>query len=169
VATVAGCFMVNEATSTWRDANVRRVLAGTAFLMLLTHFYFNWKGERVAYGAYHGIKGTYARIRDHLPRGVQAIAADPGDLAFLDFWLNPLGAEPVKMVAFANYSRCEDFKSGVVLTQSNAGWEGTRAPIIQETVNRLPCLLHPPASWQLVYDGYPEKVYLIGGDRESRP
>jgi hypothetical protein len=167
-ATVAGCFMVYEATSAWRDANVRRVLAATAFLMLMTHFYFNWKGEQVAYGAYQGIKGTYARIREHLPPGVHAIVADPGDLCFFDFWLNRLGAEQVKMVAFANYAGCEDFKSGVVLTQSNAGWEGARAPIIQETVDRLPCLLHPPASWQLVYDGYPEKIYLIGGDRESR-
>ena len=47
-----------------------------------------------------------------------------------------------------------------MLTQSNPGWEGCRA-VIQETVARLPCLVHPPANWRLVYDGYPAKVYQI--------
>ena len=55
-----------------------------------------------------------------------------------------------------------------MLTQSNPGWEGRGAPVIQETVARLPCLLHPPDDWRLVYDGYPEKVYLIGGERQPR-
>ena len=59
---------------------------------------------------------------------------------------------------------CDDFKTGGGLTQSNAGWEGIRAPVIVETISRLPCLLQPPPHWRLVYQGYPEKVYLIEGD-----
>ena len=89
--------------------------------------------------------------------------ADPGDLCFLDFWLNPLGAENTRMVAFANYSACAEFPDSVVLTWSNPGWHGLSAPVIQETVRRLPCLLYPPASWRLMYQGYPEKVFLVGG------
>ena len=52
-----------------------------------------------------------------------------------------------------------------MLTHSNPGWEGTGAPVIQETVARLPCLVHPPADWRLVYDGYPERVYQITAER----
>ena len=115
----------------------------------------------MAYNAYHRIKGTYARIRERLPRDVPAVIADPGDLCFFDFWLNPLGAEPVRMIAFANYSRCDEMRPGVVLTHSNPGWEGAGAPAIQETVKRLPCLVAPPAHWRLLYDGYPERVYAI--------
>jgi hypothetical protein len=66
------------------------------------------------------------------------------------------------MAAFANYSSCDELKDGVVLTQSDPGWEGLSAGVIQETVKRLPCLLHPPANWRLLYDGYPERIYLIG-------
>ena len=72
------------------------------------------------------------------------------------------------MVAFANYSRCEELQGGVVLTRSSPGWETIGAPIIRETVKRLPCLLQPPASWRLLYDGYPEKVYVIGSGRDAR-
>jgi 4-amino-4-deoxy-L-arabinose transferase-like glycosyltransferase len=160
-ATVAGSSLVVRAASTWRIANARRAVAGAAAAILLVHLYFNWRGEQVAYGAYHRIKATYARIRERLPQGVETMIADPGDLGFFDFWLNPLGVERVKMMVFANYSRCDELTSGVVLTQSNAGWEGLNAPVIQDTVERLPCLLHPPANWRLVYDGYTEKVYRI--------
>ncbi len=161
--TVAGCFLVNEAISTWRRENGRRILAAMGVAILLIHAYFSWRGVQVAYGAYHRIKGTYARIREHLPQGVHTMVADPGDLCFFDFWLNPLGSERVRMVPFANFETCADMKTGVVLTKSNAGWEGRGAPVIQETVGRLPCLLDPPTSWRLVYDGYPEQIYAIGG------
>jgi hypothetical protein len=166
-ATVAGWALVNEAASTWSFPNARRALTAMAYGVLVLHLYFNWRGEQIAWRAYHHIKDTYARIREHLPQGVHTIVADPGDLGFFDFWLNPLGAETVKMAPFANYSGCDDIKSAVVLTQSNAGWEGNGAPPIQEAVSRLPCLVHPPPDWQLVYDGYPEKIYLAGGERES--
>jgi 4-amino-4-deoxy-L-arabinose transferase-like glycosyltransferase len=160
-ATVAGGYLVAEAASTWRSASARRVLTAAVALMLLGHMYFNWRGAQVAYDAYHRIKATYVRIRERLPQGTQTMIADPGDLCFFDFWLNPLGVERVKTAVFANYSRCDELTSGVVLTQSNPGWEGLNAPVIQDTVERLPCLLHPPAKWHLVYDGYPEKVYRI--------
>ena len=160
-ATVAGCFLIKEAATRWRSDNGRRAVVAGACVALLVHLYFNWRGEQIAYGAYHRIKDTYARIRQNLPPGMQTMNADPGDLAFFDFWLNPLGSEHVKMVVFANYSRCEELRTGVVLTQSSPGWEGTGSLLIQETINRLPCLLRPPASWQLVYDGYPERVYVI--------
>jgi hypothetical protein len=65
------------------------------------------------------------------------------------------------MVPFATLSRCDDLTDGVVLTRSNPGWQGLSAPIIQETVGRLPCLLNPPSTWRLLYDGYPERVFLI--------
>jgi hypothetical protein len=55
-----------------------------------------------------------------------------------------------------------------VLTFSNPGWEGLSAPIIRDTVERLPCLLRPPPRWRLLYDGHPEKVYLIAGKIDAR-
>jgi hypothetical protein len=161
-ATVAGCFLIATAASTWRGANGRRALVAAASAMLLVHLYFSWRGDEVAYREYHRIKDTYARIRGQLPPDVRTIVADPGDLCFFDFWLNPLGVEKVAMTAFATYSRCEDIRSGVVLTESNPGWEHLNAPIIQETVKRLPCLVDPPVNWRLVYDGHPAKVYQIG-------
>jgi hypothetical protein len=166
-ATVAGCFFIGRV---WggRGAIGRAALTAVGSAILLMHLYFNWRGEQIAFDAYHRIKGTYSRIREYLPRGVQTIVGDPGDLCFFDFWLNPLGAEHVKMVAYANYSGCEELRSGVVLTYSNPGWEGFAAPVIQETVERLPCLLHPPPSWRLLYGGYPERVYLIETGRNAR-
>ena len=82
-------------------------------------------------------------------------------MGFFDFWLNPLGAGRVRLVALANYASCEDLRAAVVLTYSNPGWQGLSAPVIQETVKRLPCLLTPPPAWRLIYGGYPEKVYMI--------
>jgi hypothetical protein len=167
-ATVAGCFFISKLMWVGRGAGVRAALTVVGSAILLIHLYFNWRGEQIAFDAYHRIKGTYSRIREHLPRGVQTIVGDPGDLCFFDFWLNPLGAEHVKMVAYANYSGCEELQGGVVLTYSNPGWEAFAAPVIQETVERLPCLLHPPAHWRLLYGGYPEKVYLIDSGRDAR-
>jgi 4-amino-4-deoxy-L-arabinose transferase-like glycosyltransferase len=165
-ATVAGLFLIKEAASKWRSAVAQRALTAAALAILLIHLNLGWKGEQIAHDSYQRIKGTYARIRERLPSGVQTIVADPGDLCFFDFWLNPLGAEHIKVVAFANYSRCEELQSGVVLTHSNPGWQGMSAPAIRDTVNRLPCLLYPPESWRLLYDGYPEKVFLIGPPRD---
>ena len=167
-ATVAGCFFIGQATRTWRFANTRRPLMVLGSAILLIHLYFNWRGEQIAYGAYQRIKGTYGRIRERLPRSVETIIGDPGDLCFFDFWLNPLGVDRVRMVAFANVSHCDKLQEGVVLTHSNPGWEANGAPVIKETVKQLPCLLHPPAGWQLLYDGYPEKVYVIGSGRDAR-
>jgi hypothetical protein len=160
-ATVAGCFLTVQATLTWRSANGRRLLAGTAASLLLLHMFFNWQGEQIAYGAYQRIKGTYLRIRSNLPAGVDTIVGDPGDLCFFDFWLNPPGVELVRMVAFANVSGCEQLPNGAVLTWSNPGWDGLSAAVIRDTVGRLPCLRQPPPDWRLLYDGHPEKVYLI--------
>jgi hypothetical protein len=160
-ATVAGWSVIVRATSSSRFAYVRPALTMAAWAIVVFHFYVNWRGEQIAYAGYHRIKDTYSRVRAHLPAGVATIIADPGDLCFFDFWLNPLGVERVRMVAFANYSRCDELKTGVVLTQSNPGWERLNAPVIQQTVARLPCLLQPPAQWRLVYDGEPEKLYRI--------
>jgi hypothetical protein len=160
-ATVAGCFLIWSGASAVRSRTLRRVMAAAALMMLLVHLRFNWRGEQIAFEAFHRIKATYARIRDRLPGDVRTIVGDPGDLCFFDFWLNPLGSEPVKMVPFATLSGCDDLTDGVVLTRSNPGWQGLSAPIIQETVGRLPCLLNPPSSWRLLYDGYPERVFLI--------
>jgi hypothetical protein len=92
---------------------------------------------------------------------VRKLVGDPGDLCFFDFWLNPLGAEPVQMVVFDKYTSCEQLTDGVVLTRSNPGWEGFSAPVIRETIGRLPCLVNPPDNWRLLYEGHPEKVFLI--------
>ena len=166
-ATVAGCFFIGEWTFLTRNANGRTALVALGGVILAVHLYFNWRGEQVAFHAYQQIKGTYGRIRSHLPGDVHTIVGDPGDLCFFDFWLNPLGVERVRMAAFANFSRCEDLTSGVVLTHSNPGWQGLAAPVIRETVDRLPCLLDPPASWRLLYEGYAEKVYVIHGGRNA--
>jgi Dolichyl-phosphate-mannose-protein mannosyltransferase len=161
VAIVAGWFLIVNWVRARGGARGRAAIMAVGSAILVVHVYFNWKGEQIAYDAYHRIKGTYTRIREHLPPGVHTIVGDPGDLCFFDFWLNPLGAERVKMVVFANYSGCDELRSGVVLTQSNPGWERLAAPVIQETVRRLPCLLEPPPTWRLLYDGYPERVYSI--------
>ncbi|MEO6236859.1 MAG: glycosyltransferase family 39 protein, partial [Vicinamibacterales bacterium] len=147
-----------------RASRAATTLAGAAALVaMLGHLWCNWQGERIAFDAFHGIKETYVRIRERLPAGVRTIVADPGDLCFFDFWLNPLGSERVRMTPFAAYERCDQIGSGVVLTQSNRGW-ADRAPVIVETVGRLPCLTRPPPTWKVLYDGYPERVFVITGD-----
>jgi hypothetical protein len=160
-AVVAGCFAVKQAMGTWRTMAGRALIA-VASAILVGHVYFNWRSEQIAYRAYHRIKATYLRILERLPRDVEVIAGDPGDLAFFDFWLNPLGVDRVAIVAFANYSTCDEIARGVVLTRSSIGWEGTQGPAIREVVARLPCLLDPPGTWRLLYDGYPEKIYVVG-------
>jgi hypothetical protein len=159
-AIVAGCFLTGEAIRTASSARVRRVAWSMGVLALAVHSWFNWKGEQIAFGGFHRIKGTYVRIREHLPEGTRTIVADPGDLCFFDFWMNPLGSERVKMVPFAVYERCEQIQEGIILTHSNPGWQG-RAPIILETLRRLPCLAHPPVTWRLIYQGYPERIYQV--------
>ena len=156
VVTVAGCLLM------WNVAQakaLRTALAAIALVALPLHLHFGIRGETIAYEAYHRIKDTYTRIRDHLPSDTRVIVADPGDLGFFDFWLNPLGEERVRLVAFANYRDCAQLSEGVVLTFSNPGWHGLSAPAIQETVARLPCLVNPPPTWRLLYDGFPERVY----------
>jgi hypothetical protein len=157
-AVVTGCALV--ARSTRGVAHAMVVGAGAAALML--HLTVNVGAEQIAYGAFHRIKDTYVRIHQRLPASVTEIAADPGDLCFLDFWMNPLGVERTRMVPFAAYAACADIHDAVVITRSNPGWEGLNAPVIQETVSRLPCLVDVPARWQLLYDGYPEKVFKAG-------
>jgi hypothetical protein len=161
-AIVAACAVLARVVSGWRLAPARRAVAAAGLLLLVLHLAFNWDGERVAYRAYHRIKGTYVRIRERLPVDVRTIVADPGDLGVFDFWLNPLGAERVRLAPFANYARCDELTSGIVFTWSNPGWEALAAPVIQETVKRLPCLTHPPPDWRLLYEGFPEKIFVVG-------
>jgi hypothetical protein len=166
-ATVAGLFLIKEAAPAWLSVVARRTLIAAALVILLIHLNLSWRGEQIAHDSFQRIKGTYARIRERLPAGVRTIAADPADLAVFDFWLNRLEAEHVKLVPFANYSSCDELQSGIVLTYSNPGWQGLSAPVIRETVNRLPCLLDPPDSWKLVYGGYPEKVFLLDAKSDA--
>lgn len=162
-----GVALIGSGVSSVRIRALKPIAAVAAAGLLLVHFQFNLQGERIAYSAFHHIKDTYVRIRQRLPEATRTVVADPGDLCFLDFWMNPLGVERVKMVPFAAYDRCEQMTSGAVLTQSNAGWFGG-APVIVETVRRLPCLTDPPVTWQLLYEGYPEKVYMIGEGGHAR-
>jgi hypothetical protein len=166
-ATVAGCYLVTAAMRGALPA-VRRSVAAGGCALLAVHLAFNGQGERIAHDAYQQIKGTYGRIRRHLPPHVATITADPGDLAFFDFWLNAPGRMDVRGIPFSSVSRCEEIAGGVVLTFSNPGWEGLSAEIIQRTVERLPCLVRPPSNWQLLSDGYPEKVYLVVGPPDAR-
>jgi len=160
LAIVAGCFLTGEAIRAANSARLRRAAASLGVLALAVHSWFNWKGEQIAFGAFHRIKDTYVRIREHIPEGTRTIVADPGDLCFLDFWMNPLGSERVRMVPYAAYERCEQIQEGIILTHANPGWQGG-APIILETLARLPCLAQPPVNWRLVYRGHPERVYLV--------
>jgi hypothetical protein len=141
----------------------RRGTALAAVAMLMVHLYFNWQGIHAASLGFHRTKATYVRIREHLPGGIRTMIGDPGDLCFFDFWLNPLGDVRVHLTPFANYARCDQLVSGVVITKANAGWDGMAAPVIRETVQRLPCLVDPPPSWRLLYDGFPERVFELGG------
>jgi hypothetical protein len=159
-ATVAGCALVARASRS-ASTTVQASLLAIGCALLAIHLTFNQQGVSIAHQAYQQIKGTYQRIRDELPADVRTITADPGDLCFFEFWLNPLGREAVRVVPFANVAGCSEVRDGVVLTFSNPGWHGGQAPIIRETVARLPCLLDPPKDWRLLYDGYPERVYLV--------
>jgi 4-amino-4-deoxy-L-arabinose transferase-like glycosyltransferase len=162
-ALVAGTSALAAMAPAPRTAAVRSLAYAVAVIAMLGYLQWNWQGERIAFDAFHGIKETYVRIRERLPPGVRTIVADPGDLCFFDFWLNPLGSERVRMMAFAGYERCDQIDGGVVLTQSNRGWTD-HAPVIVETVRRLPCLTQPPPTWRVLYSGYPEKVFVITGD-----
>ena len=168
LAVVAGSFLTGEAIRTAGHARVRRVASLAGVLALAVHSWFNWKGEQIAFGSFHRIKDTYVRIREHLPEDTRTIVADPGDLCFFDFWMNPLESERVRMVPFAVYDRCEQIQEGIVITHSNPGWQGG-APIIMETVKRLPCLARQPETWRLVYEGPPERVYQVSaGEGDAR-
>jgi 4-amino-4-deoxy-L-arabinose transferase-like glycosyltransferase len=157
-ALAAGCAVLWSAA---RTRHTRVALTLTGVILFVLHLAFNVQAERIAYDGYHRIKDTYTRIRDHLPADTRTIVADPGDLGFFDFWLNPLGEMRVQLHAFAQYPQCETLPDGIVLTFSNPGWERLAAPAIQETVARLPCLLQPPSNWRLLYDGYPERIFRI--------
>jgi 4-amino-4-deoxy-L-arabinose transferase-like glycosyltransferase len=158
IAAVVGAAIVWQAAS---GRLMRLALAMVACGLFVLHAYLNLQAETISYTAYHQIKDTYVRIRDHLPPDTRTIVADPGDLGYFDFWLNPLGEPRVTLWPFAAYPACSDLPSGVVLTYSNPGWAGLSAPVIQETVARLPCLVSPPAGWRLLYVGYPERIYVI--------
>jgi dolichyl-phosphate-mannose-protein mannosyltransferase len=162
-AIAAGAFAIAEVVRAARRTQVTAAAYGVALAAMLGHLACNWQGERIAFDAFHRIKETYVRIRLGLPADVRTIVADPGDLCFFDFWMNPLGSERVRMMAFAAYEHCDQIRTGVVLTQSNRGWTDP-APVIVDTVRRLPCLTQPPPTWQLLYDGYPERVFVITGD-----
>ena len=159
-AVASGCAVCAKVVRASRRPFAPAAAWGLALTLLLVHLDFNWQGERVAFESYHRIKDGYIRIRAHLPQDTRTIAGDPGDLCFFDFWMNPLGVERVRMVPFAAYTDCSQIQDAVVLTQSNPGWLGG-APVILDTVRRLPCLTRPPVSWRLLYGGYPEKVYDV--------
>ena len=150
-----------RATS-WRAAG-----AGMALVAAVVILGFNLIGVRTAYRNYHAIKDTYVRIRAHLPSDTSTIVADPGDLCFFDFWMNPLGSVRVRTVPFDQISRCGEMPAGIVLTQSNPGWS-SGASTIREAVRRLPCLENPPDTWHLLYRGYPEQVFLISAEDHAR-
>jgi hypothetical protein len=157
VAVVAACAVLWSAS---QAAGLRRLLATAGTVLLAVHLLLNHQGIGIAHDAFHELKRSYARIRAHLPADTRTLIADPGDLCFFDFWMNPLGSEPVRMIPFAAYAHCGDIREGVVLTQSNPGWQGN-APVIQETVARLPCLVDPPSSWSLLYTNHPERVFAV--------
>jgi dolichyl-phosphate-mannose-protein mannosyltransferase len=162
-AIAAGASLTARAIDAWDSPPISAIAWSAALVLMVVHLAVNREAEHIAFTAFHDIKGTYARIRQRLPPGTRTITADPGDLCFFDFWLNPLGAEAVRMVPFAAVRSCADIDGGVVLTQSNPGWAGA-APVIVETVRRLPCLVAPPSTWHLLYQGYPERVFVISGD-----
>jgi dolichyl-phosphate-mannose-protein mannosyltransferase len=158
-AIVAGCYALWEAVR--ERASVRTAIVVLGCIALVVHIAINLKGERVEYDAYHHIKATYARIRDRLPSEPPPIVGDPGDLTFFDFWLNPLGTTRVRTLPFSGYASCRELQHVIVLTRSDPGWFGARAEAIEQAVRRLPCLVQPPANWQLLYDGYPERVFVV--------
>ena len=161
-AIVAGATTLSQRLREVRSTSLSALAATLAIVAFAAHLEVNREGERISFNAYHTIKGTYARILQHLPGDTRSITADPGDLCFFDFWLNPLDSERVRMVAFAGVSTCAQIEDGVVLTRSNPGWSGG-APVILETIRRLPCLTSPPAHWRLLYQGYPEQVFVVNG------
>ena len=156
--------LVASSAILWHTAGTtvaRTALGMAAVAVFLLHLQLNITAESIAYAGYHRIRDVYTRIRDHLPSDTRVIIADPGDLGFFDFWLNPLVAPRVQLHAFAKYPSCDVMTEGVVLTYSNPGWEQLGAQAIQEAVARLPCLVQPPAEWRLLYDGHPERVFVV--------
>jgi hypothetical protein len=169
LAIVAGCALTGQLVRSQGRARLKRAALAAGVLALAAHSWFSWKGGQLAFESFHRIRDTYVRIRAHLPEDTRIIVADPGDLCFLDFWMNPLGSERVRMVPFAAYDTCERIQEGIVLTQSNPGWHGG-APVIRDTLRRLPCLAVPPDTWRLVYEGPPERMYqVVPRGRDDRP
>ena len=166
LAAVSGALVARWVQS-WQSTTWRRAAAAGAVAVLAVHLGFSWQGISRASGEYHQIKRTYIRIRENLPAATKTLIGDPGDLCFFDFWLNPLGVERVRLSPFVSHSRCDELAGAVVITRASPGWYGEQAPVIRETVDRLPCLVAPPPSWRLLYDGYPEQVFAI--ETESRP
>lgn len=155
---VAGCAF---AARTLPPASAYRTPAAVvALAAAVVIFGFNWAGIRIAYQNYHALKATYLRVRAHLPSDTATIVGDPGDLCFFDFWLNPLGSVRVRTIPFDAIGRCDEIPASIVLTHTNPGWSEGAAPI-RAAVQRLPCLAQPPATWQLLYQGYPERVFRV--------
>jgi len=167
-AIIAGCALFAHAVRAAAVPRAQGPVMAAAIVLLVTHKYFNWRAEQIAHVSFHRIKNTYARIREHHPDDVRTISADPGDLSLFDFWLNPLGAARERMLPFSASQTCGKIHDGVVLTQLNPGWH-KGAPVIQETLFRLPCLIDPPATWQQVYQGYPVKLFRVNTrERDAR-
>ena len=125
------------------------------------NLYSGWIATNTAFAVFQQQKAIHIRIREHLPKEIDHIIGDSGDLGILEFWLNPLGSRRVALTPFAAYRRCEEISHGVVLTFSNPGWANLGSPVVREAARRLPCLLVPPPTWRLLYGGVPEKIYVI--------
>ena len=90
-ATVAGCFLIKEAIVGLASRERPKHRGGDGARDSPDASLFQLEGRRGRLRCVPPHQGHLRRIREHLPRGVHTIVADPGDLCFFDFWLNPLG------------------------------------------------------------------------------
>jgi hypothetical protein len=90
---------------------------------------------------------------------------DSAEVGLIDYFLNPLGAEPVVHVQDVfSATSCGAFEGAIVVTHSNPGWSFQPPPILLgDAQRRLPCLAHPPPTWTPLHAAawLPERIYSV--------
>jgi hypothetical protein len=115
------------------------------------------------------IIGRTTTIHDRLVANLTGyrgrVFIDSAEVGLVDYFLNPLGAEPVVHVQdLFSAPSCGEFEGALVVTHSNPGWSFQPPPaLLGEAQRRLPCLAHPPSTWKPLHAApwLPERIYSV--------
>ena len=107
----------------------------------------------------------YDRLIANLAGYRGRIYIDSAEVGLLDYFLNPLGVEPVvRAHDIFSAPSCAAFEGAIVVTHSNPGWSFSPAPVLLDSARqRLPCLEQPPPTWKQI-QGAPwlrERIYTV--------